>query len=115
MEGIDGKVRRAPVRCRQTVFAHGLEFGLQAGIAEDAAGFVRPPLLDQQTTLQKAKRTLHNAHRLIGDEAMNTGILHQALRQRQRDDVIGADKLDHQAPFREKLFMFCPCRPMTSF
>jgi hypothetical protein len=73
----------------------GTQFVAEPGIDKDSPGLSSPVFLDHEAARQHAKRTLENAHCLIRDETMYSGILHQALRIREKNGVIGADKFVH--------------------
>ncbi|CVI59506.1 hypothetical protein AGR9A_Cc210060 [Agrobacterium salinitolerans str. Hayward 0363] len=67
----------------------------EPGIDENAAGLIGAVVFHQEPSRQKAERPLQNAHRLIGDEAMDAGIPHQAFGEGEQHGVIGSDQFTH--------------------
>ncbi|CUX43288.1 hypothetical protein AGR5A_Cc90534 [Agrobacterium genomosp. 5 str. CFBP 6626] len=67
----------------------------QPGIHENAAGLIGTILFDQKPAGQKTERPLQNAHRLIGDEAVDPGVLHQAFGEGQKHGIVGTDQFTH--------------------
>src|SRR5690606_31173412 len=62
------------------------------GVLEDAPRFRLAVAFDEKAARQHAERAFENAHRLVGDEIMDARLFHQALREREKDGVIGADQ-----------------------
>ncbi len=54
-----------------------------------------PLRLDQEAARQHAERPFEDAHALVGDEAMNAGIAHQAFGKGQEHGIVGADEFEH--------------------
>jgi hypothetical protein len=80
MEGIDGFLNIcAGVGHGRSLL--GAQFVAETGVDKDATSLVGVVLIDEKTAGQHAERAFEDAHTLIGDKAVNAGILHQALRE----------------------------------
>ncbi|CUX32949.1 hypothetical protein AGR3A_Cc420062 [Agrobacterium tomkonis CFBP 6623] len=67
----------------------------QPGIDEDAPPLIGTLLFHKEPSGQKAERTFQNAHRLIGNKAVDAGVLHQAFSEGEQHGIVGTDQFTH--------------------
>jgi hypothetical protein len=75
------------------------QFQFEARIDQNAPRPIGIVLGDQEAPRQEAERSFEYAHVLIGDEASDAGVLHQAFGKGKKDGIIGADQFFHPALF----------------